>query len=323
MKLFQTFCIAILIVSTIGCEHSVSPTTENSAVGSFEGEYGFTLDGKVYDSGTPFLNEANASLRPLSSYGPNGVQLSLNLYFELGDGTYGSVQLLVPCRNATPQTIPISYYQDTSASASLIYDSVAWTSYQSLAGGTLTITKFDTIDNLVSGTFRFSASETSPANPKNIVPVTAGYFNDIPLGLGAYRQGSVTALVDGTAFSSENEGRERLYSTFAQGRLNLFANGPGNAEIIMQGIPPVADSYFVQGPQTIIDTSLSITYWASAPNYFKISTEDSGSSGEVIITSCDFANRRFSGSFQFSGTDTLGNSVIISSGKIDSVQWEP
>ncbi|HET6400827.1 MAG TPA: hypothetical protein VFH95_05440 [Candidatus Kapabacteria bacterium] len=322
------FALAALVL-VAGCSESVSPSGDNTGIprGSFEGEYGFSLNGNTYDSGTPFGTEGNASLRPLASQGRNAVQLSISLFFELTDGTYGSVQVSVPLINPQPQTEEISSYTipaTSNATGSIDYDSLGWRWFSSLPGGTITLTKFDTVNNLISGTFNFTASQTSPtANPNNVMRLTSGYFNDIPIVVGSYDQGSVTAVVNGNVFTADTAGREIVQTNLYQGRLNLSADGQGifqSSAIGIQSIPLTPGTYIIKGPQPYSDTTLSFIY---EDQNFKVSTQDTGSIGQLTITKCDIPSRRISGAFQFSGTDTLGNSVTITSGEINNVQWEP
>jgi hypothetical protein len=318
------FALAMLIF-VVGCSESVSPTGDNTGIphGSFEGEYGFNLNGQEYDSGTPIGNEGDASLRPLVAQGQNAIQLSIYLYFELPDGTYGSVQIYAPLINPQPQTLEISSYTiptSLNATASVGYDSLGLRVYSSLPNGTITLTKFDTVNNLVSGTFNFTASQTSPTDdPNSVIPITSGYFNDIPIGEGAYGQGSVSAIVNDSTFSADYTGREMLYRTFNQGHLDLWAYSQ-NSGIIIQSIPLTTGTYMIKGSHDFSDTTLSFIYTS---RNFEISTEDTGTIGQLTITKCDIPNRRISGTFRFSGTDTLGNSVTISNGQINNVQWEP
>jgi hypothetical protein len=322
------FSLTAMLIA-VGCSQAVAPTQLNPGIplGSFEGEYGFSLNGKAYDSGTPTGNEGNASLGPLVGQGQSAVQLSISLFFQLSDGTYGGVQISVPLINPQPQTVEISSFTipaNLNATASMDYDSLGWLSYSSLPGGSITLTKFDTVNNLVSGTFNFTGSQTSPAaDPNNVIRITSGYFNDIPIGRGAYEQGSISADVNDSTFSTNNAGREIVQANLNQGRLNLWGDGQGilqNSEISIQNIPLTPGTYIVKGPSNYSDTTLSFDYLG---RNFEISTRDTISNGQLTITKCDIPNRRISGTFQFSGMDTLGNSVTITNGVINNVQWIP
>jgi len=317
----------VVLLLVAGCSESVSPTGNvGIPLGSIEGEYGFRLNGNGYDSGTPAVNEGQASLRPLAGQGQNAAQLFISLYFEFTDGTYGRVQVSVPLINPQPQTVAISSYTipaTFNATAALGYDSLGFTYYQSLPGGSITITKFDTVNNLVSGTFNYTASQTSPtANPNNVISLTSGYFNDIPISQGSYQQGNIAAVVNDSAFTTNDAGREIILANLDQGRFNVWAYGQGiqNGEISIQSIPLTLGTYIVKGPSNFSDTT---SYFIYENRNVEISTQDKGSIGQLTITKCDIPNRRISGTFQFTGTDTLGNRVTITSGEIKNVQWEP
>ncbi len=320
MRVVRLLCALFLSTLFGSCSSPVS-TQENIAnpFGSLEGEYGFILNGKTFDSGTPSINQGTASVTPALYQGTNTIQLSVGLFFEFTDGTFGSIHVYVPLTGPHTKSMAISSYQQDSVGSALIsYDSVGFNWYQSV-GGTVTLTKFDTINNLVSGTFSFDAS--SPSN-SNTVHITSGYFNDIPIGEGSYGQGNVSATVNDSAFSTDNVGREMLNGYLNRGRLHLWAYGEtvqrGSFDI--QGIPLTIGTYTIKGPQNYSDSTISFVYHGDS---FQISTVDSRSVGQLTISALDIHNRRISGTFQFSGTDTLGNHVTIASGEINNMQWEP
>ena len=326
---FLTIFSVAAVIFVAGCSETTSPSGNVGIPrGSFEGEYGFSLNGNTYDSGTPFGTEGSVTLWPLVGQRQGAVQLFISLYFQLPDGTYGSVRLFVPLADPGPQTAEISSYTipaNSNATASINYDSLGVHWYSSLPGGTITLTKFDTVKNLVSGTFNFAASQTSPTSDlNNVMSVASGYFNDIPIVEGAYGQGSVTATVNALRFSADTSGREMVFAAVDQGKLFLTALGQGplrNSEIEIGEIPLALGSYKAEGPTSLNDTSLSMIYWS--PTNVEISTADPVSSARVTITSVDVPGRRISGTFDFTGMDTLGHSVAISNGVIDNVHWEP
>ncbi len=121
------------------------------------------------------------------------------------------------------------------------HDSGGYISYVSIPGGALNITKFDTVNNLVSGTFELTTYETYPTTDlHNTIGITNGYFNDIPIDQGSYGQGSITALLNGTPFNSDNDGVEMVYTDSEFNGIDLFDYGPemGNDSFIsIQRIP--------------------------------------------------------------------------------------
>ncbi len=317
----------------VGCSQAVAPTEENLGIppGAVEGEYGYNINGRIYDSHAPLGGDGTASLGPLTGQGSAAVQISLYLFYDFGNGLYGNVGLNIPIIKAQPQTVSIygtSSTKDPQATAYCDCDSNGFIWYTALPGGTVNITKFDTVNDLVSGTFEFTATETSSnLDSDKKVTVTSGYFNDITIGQGGYSQGSVTAEVNGNAFTTDKAGYEMAYADSEFSGLNLFGNGQGsflNRTITIQNIPIVIGTY-IFNDTTDKSRSLVLLYWDFTKTGYDgaASSQNPGSSGQLTISSCDIVHRRISGTFQFSGMDSLGDVVNITNGVINNVQWEP
>jgi hypothetical protein len=328
LKQFRLLFTLSAMLIAVGCSQAVAPTEENLGIppGAVNGEYGFNVNGKAFDSGIPFSFEGSTQLSPYPGQGMGAVTLQVSLSYQFTNGQYGTIQLTIPLAVPKAQTIPISN-SGQSIHATAIYDSMDVIIYEALSGGNINITKFDTVNNLVSGTFEFNASESYPnTNPKMIATITSGYFNDIPIGEGAYGQGSITALLNGTPFNSDTAGLEMVSTDSSSGGINLFDYGQemnNDSFISIQRIP-LRTGMYVMDSITARSGSMPIIFFQNWGNLQRnASTQSAGSSGILTITSCDITHRRISGTFQFSGIDKLGDTVSISNGVINNVQWEP
>ena len=326
------FAISLLLV-VAGCSESVSPPMGNLGIppGATEGQYGFYINGRQFDNCNVSYRDGAASIQPFVIEGSGAVRLNISLFYNLSDGTYGTIDLNIPLLSAKPQMYQFSdagsdwnpsaigyYYIDTAGT---------YTDYRSIPGGTLTITKFDTVHNLVSGYFQFSAYELSPVtNLHNTATVSSGYFNDIPIDNGAYGQGSITATINDTPFDPDTAGIEMVAADSVNSAISIWAYGQGpllNREISIQGIPIQTGSYVIDSSTARKYAMPFLIFWNWANTKQNIYTEQSVSKGLVTITSCNVATRRISGTFEFVGVDSLGNAVTISNGKINNVLWSP
>jgi len=309
----------------VGCSQAVAPTSNNLGIppGAVKGEYGFNINGKVYDSGIPTSFEGSAQLSPYSGQSAGAVDLFVSLYYYFNNVNNGEVNLNFSLSTPKAQSMTIS----NSNVGHGAYTNASFYSmginYGSLIVGTVNITKFDTINNLVSGTFEFTASESSPSSVStNTATITSGYFNDMPISTGSYGQGSVTATINDTAFMTNNNGFEQTYAGLEGGSLDLWANGHGlsqNNEITIQGIPVGLGTYVMNDS----NITPNIYCWNWANEKENVGSRNPASTGQLTITMCDTVHRRISGIFQFTGIDSLGNMVTISNGVINNVQWIP
>ena len=326
-SIYITTLIGMLLVA--GCASPLIPTENNLGIPARakEGEYGFYINGRHFDGRT---DGSNTSIRPYVIEGPGAISLSLSLSYNFPDGTSGSVDLSIPFLIPKPQSFQFSDANslwNLNVNGLVDNDSVGYISYRSIPGGTLTVSKFDTVNNLVSGVFEFTAYETYPTSDLHqTIGVSYGYFNDIPITLGAYGQGSISALLNGTSFNSDTAGVEMIYTDSSFGGIDLFDYGPelyNDSFISIQRIPLRTGTYVMDSSTARKDASPIIIFqnWSNLQR--NASTQNANSSGVVTITSCDIPHRRLSGTFQFSGIDSLGNSVTISNGEINNVQWKP
>ncbi len=320
-----------MLMFAAGCSESVAPPSAGGGIphGALEGEYGFEINGSTFDNATS-PSSVSASIRPYTNEGPGAVQLSITMDYSFPDGTRGSVNLWIPLLAPKPESFQFSdgnSLWNPKATGAVSIASAGFTDYESIPGGTLTITKLDTVHNLVSGFFQFSAYKYYPnVDLHDTIPVSKGYFNDISIDFGAFGQGTITALLNGTPFNSDTGGVEMIYTDSSFGGIELFDYGPelGNDSFIsIQRIPLQTGTYVIDSITGREDSMPIIIYQSWFNPQRSASTLRQNSSGVVTITSCNVATRRISGTFQFVGVDSLGNAVTISNGKINNVLWTP
>src|ERR1700733_5032159 len=106
MKFWRLYFLSAMLIA-VGCSQAVAPTELNPGIpsGATEGEYGFNIGGKIFDSRNLNINAATLSLSHDPSLGGTGVQLSLNLFFDLNNGNYGSANISLFLDAPTPQTL--------------------------------------------------------------------------------------------------------------------------------------------------------------------------------------------------------------------------
>jgi hypothetical protein len=320
------FLLVIFIAS--GCHNASNPIGPNSNPtlnqNPVAGEFGYILNGTVTDRKYyPVASTGSATIQKNAGLGipPNSKLLAITLMafdFSLPPFHSRAIELFTPFNNALTGTFPILKWDDPSgANAAILDDSLE---YDSNPGGTLTITKFDTVNNVISGTFIFTATQNT--DPSKTFTISTGYFNEIPITLGSYGQGKITALVDGANFSTilpDGTSDLSAYTQVIAPQLNIIAVGPGNAnpqDFLITLLSPQTGNFTFSSQ--VSATTAAIRFSGDAGSI----SSNSGATGSIIITKADPSTHRLSGTFQLSGTDTSsGNTITITNGVIDNVQW--
>ncbi len=322
------FPLAAMLIA-VGCSQAVAPTELNPGIspGAVAGEYGYNINGTIFDSRSLPITGYIISLNPYSNQGTGSVRLSIFLFYDFVNQHSGSVTFSAGLIHPQPQTLQISSTSPnwgSYATSLIVYDSFGFTNYQ-VSSGTLTISKFDTINNLISGVFELTASRppSSSLGPETTT-ITSGFFNDIPFGTGAYGQGSITAMIQGNPFSPNNAGFENITALRDNNVLSISADGIGafNGHSFELNSIPLKVGNFIMNDS--VSSPTFIYFDNTQPNQeANILSLNPGSTGQINITECDTVDRRISGMFQFSGIDKLGDTVNITNGVINNVQWEP
>ncbi|MFI5264309.1 MAG: hypothetical protein ACHQM6_07330, partial [Candidatus Kapaibacterium sp.] len=183
------FLLLVVTIFAAGCSKTSNPVITTVPVTNVPGaaDFGFTSNG----SEAARKNDANSAIAygelSQSSYAP--VYNILRFFFgstqTLG-GAKHNLELHVTINGISP--IPAKYPISATAGipngdAVLFIDSLTY-GIANVAGdiGTVEITKYDTVANLVSGKFSFISTLSWPLTgnfPKQDT-VTSGYFTDVP-----------------------------------------------------------------------------------------------------------------------------------------------
>jgi Family of unknown function (DUF6252) len=316
--------IAGLLILSGGCTNPVSPVNNQVSHTFTSGDFGYTLNGTAFDrASSGEVTEASAQIDSNWGLGvmPGSWLLTVNLMDEqisLTSFHTKSIELFVPFTSPVPGTYQITQWNaPAGAQAAVMIDSFQ---YDSRNGGTLTITKFDTVNNLVSGTFSFTASLAQPSsNPSLVETVTNGSFNNVGIYIGGYGQGTITANVDSVPFTTHSYSRQPLSAFIANGSNELTIeafNSTVTQTIVLSIDNPGVGTFDLTKN---INPFGSPSY--SGPNNVSVNGQ-TGASGTITISQFDTVMHRMSGTFQFSGPDpSTGQTIQITNGVIDSVQW--
>ncbi|MDP4221031.1 MAG: DUF6252 family protein [Bacteroidota bacterium] len=326
----QRYILFLLVIAIAsGCQSSSNPTSTNSNPTLNQNpvarEFGYILNGTMTDrKDYPIASTAMAMVLKNHGQGipPNSKLLVIALTtFDVSHSSSHSrsIELFTPFYAPVTGTFPILKWDDPSGAIAVIKDD-SLVEYDSKAGGTLTITKFDTANNVVSGTFNFTVFLKT--DPSRIFTISAGYFNEIPITIGSYEQGKITAMVNGANFSTilaDGTSDLTAYTQADSPQLSIIAAGTGSSSLqkffITLTSPQIGTFTF---STQVSATTATISFIGDAGSI----SSNSGTSGTITITKADPNTHRISGTFQLSATDaSTGKTISITNGVIDNVQW--
>ena len=324
--------LLLSFVTILGCTQSTSVNSPsgNTSQPVLPGSFSYMLNGNsVQHDNSQVGAEAMATLEPNFGLGTptNSRLLNINLTdFQVSILQYHSltVGISIPITAPAPNTFVIGS-DPTTATALVQSDSLQ---FQSQPGGSVTITKFDTTNNVVSGTFHFTASLTSPnPDPTNVDNVASGTFNNVPIYVGSFGQGTVNATADGFLFTTNGSSLQSVsaFTTAGSPNLNILAFDDDSATFVQRQLTiainmPKPGNFVLNDGLT--NNSGTAAYSTSGAGTDISITTSSGSSGQLTITKYDIVTHRFSGTFSFNGVDaSSGRAVQITNGVINNVQW--
>ncbi len=317
----------LFIIAIFASSCSSSSTSPGSAPSYGSGEFGFTVNGQTVDRiGDDKGTAASATIASnswltisltypgeLRGYAMNGVNISLKMW-QLRTGT---LEVKGKYNPVTPQ-------DSNCAIPSLQYVGVDESVVSTYPQGSVTITKIDTLNNLVSGRFQFIIDDA----PLPYDTVTNGFFNDVPIITGG---GGFAGSLSGIR-NDDNNGvyRDDSFHSPKNGIASITCYkdaGTKNLEIQANVYYPDASS-----------TYFNITLYNAQDGYFPFTGYSGGAfglfsdsngadggffSGGITITKFDTVNHRFSGSFSINASGGAGGVTFNSTfqGTIDSVRW--
>jgi len=320
-----------MLLAFVGCSHPDAPPQNNTTphvntdtlpAGVTAGEIGFRVNGQ------PVLRREHAkgsfvyAVRT-KRYGPlppNAyfLQIDMTLNGSQGPGLPHGMTIFIDYLTPTPAIYAIPGTDTIGAMIDLDYDSTQ----KGAQSGAVHILKFDTVNNLLSGTFWCVAKPFRGATSTD--SILSGYFSDVPIGRGAFSQGTLSAVVNGTLFQSPDTG-----SVTAEGDVLAFdstlqlkydaTDAAGTVRSLEVDIknPGVGTYNFGASKAAAIGSYMEITSGASSG----FSTYPVGS-GTLTITAFDATAKRISGTFNFSGKDiTTGRVFTITNGSIANMHY--
>ncbi|UGS22743.1 DUF6252 family protein [Flavobacterium channae] len=170
IKSIVTLFVLSIAFSTVSCDNEpVDPALDLSAGGSVSSVFTAKIDGNDFTASTTvgdFTSTTLGNQLIISGLTSNGKSISIQI-INPAVGTFAA--------STSSSDLCLLQYFDTALGAT----NGAFSSYNPISNtsvGTVTITEFDRTNDLVSGTFSFSAYNVSNSTTKSI---TNGVFTDI------------------------------------------------------------------------------------------------------------------------------------------------
>ena len=311
----RSFSILVIAFVAFGCHSATTPP--DPVVVHDPGEFGYTYNGTAIDRKDFWSGTSSGSAAYTANYGIAGsymLDITLTVY-PASSPTVRKVELLIPMPAPMTGTWTLLASGDrTKASITLKLDTA---SFGSKAGGTIVITKFDTVNNVVSGTFSFDG-----AHGTDLEHVTSGYFNETPIYFGTFNQGLVTADLNGDTFTSAlTTPSPSVYSVDSGQHLVVMASSDDATTSRNLGFGITSPGVGTFDLNTSTGGQWFGTYASAGAHHASISTT-TGAVGRITITKFDWMTHRMSATFYINGHDAnSGAPVDVTSGKIDNVQW--
>ena len=323
--------VAFLFAFLGGCSNSTDTGTNTSGNGdgipanAGPGEIGFYVNG-VFAIRHPHTAGTFGSAIVSGNSGPSvprgSFVLQVSMQLQKGARPANTLDMYITMMTPTPGTYAAASSDSIGAWVQIGFDSSGMGSIP--GSGVVRIVKFDTVNNLVSGTFHFLANNTNTNS--EIDTITSGYFNDISIDMGCYGQGTISATAEGISFSSPNTGYQTAWGFEYAGSTVLVLNGDSkDAQGVMRSISIHLDGpkagTFVLGGQTPTAAFYGLTKDTVGNFGHTTGTNSPGSSGSVTITKFDPVAQRISGTFEFTAPDESGTSIPVTNGVIDNVHY--
>jgi Family of unknown function (DUF6252) len=201
----------------------------------------------------------------------------------------------------SPQTTSLAAYGSIDSSSGATFSTSQGTD-STQAGGEVTLTAINTLNNTVSGTFSFTVYRTSDGTQRTI---TSGVFTNIPYTStlpGSAPGDTVNAIIDGATFTSQS-----IQASVTDAQLTIL----GSTSNASQSVALIVPTNATVG-------SHALTPSGGTPAYLAVydfvspsgnNTAAPASTGSVNILENNAATSRIRGSFSFTTTDgTTGNS---------------
>jgi hypothetical protein len=328
----KIFFVAVLCAFIGGCSPNSSPGTAGVDNGdgipatAGPGEIGF-YDNGVFVIRRPHTTGTFGSALVSGNSGPGippgSFLLDLSMQLQKGARPVNYLDMYLTLMTPTPGTYPTASTDSIGAWVQVQFDSSGKGSIP--GSGVVRIVKFDTVNNLVSGTFHFLVNNSATGSTTDTI--TDGYFNDLSIDMGCYGQGTIGATAEGISFVSPDTGFQTAWGFEYAGSTVLVLNADSkDAQGILRSISIHLDGPGLGTFQLGNQISPTMGFYGltkdGAGNFgHTTSTSSPGSSGTVTITKFDPVAQRISGTFQFTAPDDLGTNIPVTNGVIDNVHY--
>ena len=317
-NVLRSFFILAIALIGFGCKSAQTTTPPDPIVTHDPGEFGYTYNGTSIDRKDYLGVFSYGSAAYSPNYGNSGFAIDITLMVHPSSAPKErTISLHVPMASPMTGTFATSTVAG-GASISLKLDTAY---YYSKTGSTIVITKFDTINNVISGTFSFDG-----AHGADLEQVTSGYFNEIPIYYGSFNQGLVTADISIGGVS------DHFTSAGTTPSPSLYTVDSGATFVIMVHCDDAATQREIDFGISNIQVGYANLnqnsgyrwfgqYHSFGANKASILTA-TGAVGKIIITNFNRLTHRISATFYMSGYDPkTGSFIDVANGKIDNVQW--
>ena len=289
--------------------------------GLARGEYGYVVNGILHTNKGMSVYEGQAEIAGVAG-GLGGGTKRLTLVLPCSDGSNSLTDqiIIAPFTRSVPQVTPFVATGSQTGALGTYYpaNTPSTASYRSVLSGNLTILKLDTIENVVSGVFEYDGLSRSDWRKAVVI---SGYFNDVPITIGSFGQGTISASINDTAYTSIRFGTNQITASYSFGIFHLASYG------VESGIER-AISFTIDSPKVgeiVFDTASRMSSSVRITDYARSSADPDRTmeltSGTISISSFDTVHRRISARFQLSGQGSGGSSERLLNGVIDNVQF--
>lgn len=291
----SSILLVVILFSLIACQKETSNETGNNT-GPAKGDFYANLDGKQWNADSIQLILVSPGGATITGISKAGDQISMVLpVFKAGTYILGT------------QSSSYALFGNLLTNNTNVYVSNSGT-----AGGTITISSIDTINQIVSGSFQFTL--VNPADNSSVT-ITNGIFSYVPYGSGmggntnpppvGGNTDTLNATIDGVKFVSSD-----ILPSLTNGQLLIAGFSMNGSQDIGLLMPPdiKPGSYPLD-----FATGLYIGIYNPSPAETLISQN----SGTLTILSHDVVAKKIKGRFDFTATPTgsgSGTFAVITQG---------
>lgn len=214
----------------------------------------------------------------------------------------------------SPQTTSLAAYGSIDSSSGATFSTSQGTD-STQAGGEVTLTQINKLNNTVSGTFSFTVYRSSDGQQRTIA---SGVFTNIPYTTslpGSNPGDTLTASIDGAAYASQS-----ISSSTQDGQLTILGSTSNASQSIALIIPTNATvGTHALTPNGTIPAFMCVYDFVSSNGN---NTAAPANAGSINILENNAVISRISGSFSFTTADgTAGNSNHTVTGGFFSVYY--